>query len=336
MVSERSLDVLRAIVNDYVASKEPVGSKSLVERHSFGVSAATIRNDMAQLEEEELIAAPHTSSGRIPTDKGYRLFVDHLADARPLTGAQRSAIQRFLDESVDLNDVLTRTVRLLAHLTNTVALVQAPTVSSSRIRRIEFVMLSPTRLLSIVITSSGAVQQRVVELAVECPVDELDQLSVIVNATVNNRTLDEATASLPLVLDTLRDPRLEPVVHSLIDQITLNRTDRLVMAGAAHLVRTENDFPSSITPVLDAIEEQVVLLRLFDEMGQDQQQIVVSIGRENHDDSLTETSIVTSPYRSPGPSVARVGLVGPLRMDYSGNIAAVRAVAHYLSRIFGD
>src|SRR6187431_1082934 len=111
MVSERSLEVLRVIVQDYVASREPVGSKSIVERHSFGVSAATIRNDMALLEDEELIVAPHTSSGRVPTDKGYRVFVDHLAELRPLSGAQRSAIASFLDDSGDLDDLLGRTVR---------------------------------------------------------------------------------------------------------------------------------------------------------------------------------------------------------------------------------
>src|SRR6478672_4558504 len=105
MVSERALHVLRAIVQDYVASREPVGSKAIVERHQFGVSAATIRNDMAQLEEEELIAAPHTSSGRVPTDKGYRVFVDELQDLRPLSAAQRQAIAAFLDQSVDLDDV---------------------------------------------------------------------------------------------------------------------------------------------------------------------------------------------------------------------------------------
>ena len=126
MVSERSLEVLRAIVQDYVASREPVGSKSIVERHSFGVSAATIRNDMALLEEEELIAAPHTSSGRIPTDKGYRVFVDQLTDVRPLTAAQRQAIETFLGESSDLDEVLARTVRLLSQLTNQLALVQYP------------------------------------------------------------------------------------------------------------------------------------------------------------------------------------------------------------------
>ena len=104
MVSDRGLEVLRVIVQDYVASREPVGSKTIVERHSFGVSAATIRNDMAQLEEEELIAAPHTSSGRVPTDKGYRVFVDQLTELRPLSPAQRTAIETFLGEAVDLDD----------------------------------------------------------------------------------------------------------------------------------------------------------------------------------------------------------------------------------------
>src|SRR5690606_6406612 len=117
VVSERSLAVLHAIVSDFVVSNEPVGSKSIVERHSFGVSAATIRNDMALLEEDELIEQTHTSSGRVPTDKGYRLYVDTLAKLRPLTTAQRTAIERFLGESSDLDDVMSRTVRLLSQLT---------------------------------------------------------------------------------------------------------------------------------------------------------------------------------------------------------------------------
>ena len=119
MVTERGLQVLRVIVQDYVANREPVGSKSIVERHAFGVSAATIRNEMAQLEEEELIAAPHTSSGRVPTDKGYRLFVDHLSDLRPLSSAQRHAIETFLGSSVDVDDVLARTVRASTSSTST-------------------------------------------------------------------------------------------------------------------------------------------------------------------------------------------------------------------------
>ena len=158
MVSERGLDVLRVIVQDYVASREPVGSKSIVDRHAFGVSAATIRNDMALLEEEDLIVAPHTSSGRIPTDKGYRVFVDRLADLRPLSPAQRHAIETFLGASADMDEVLVRTVRLLSQLTHQVALVQYPSVAHARVRHIELVPLGGTRLMTVLITDAGRVE----------------------------------------------------------------------------------------------------------------------------------------------------------------------------------
>ncbi|MGO4593903.1 heat-inducible transcriptional repressor HrcA [Leifsonia sp. 2TAF2] len=339
MVSERSLEVLRVIVQDYVASREPVGSKSIVERHSFGVSAATIRNDMALLEEEELIAAPHTSSGRVPTDKGYRLFVDHLAEVRPLTPAQRTAIETFLGESLDFDDVLSRTVRLLSQLTSQVALVQYPSVARSRIRHIELVALAPRRLLSVLITDSGAVEQRVIESHDEISDEDVAEIRGAINGAAAGLTLAEATArlrELPEALTERTRQLVEPVVGALLDQIAANRQEKLVMAGAANLVRTEHDFPGSITPVLEAIEEQVVLLRLFDEMATDQHGVAVSIGRENAVFGLTEASILSSGYSAAGSDVARVGLLGPLRMDYSGNMAAVRAVARYLSRLLGD
>jgi heat-inducible transcriptional repressor len=339
MVSERSLEVLRAIVQDYVSSREPVGSKSIVERHSFGVSAATIRNDMALLEEEELIAAPHTSSGRVPTDKGYRLYVDHLSEMRPLSSAQRTAIEAFLGESLDLDDVLARTVRLLSQLTNQVALVQYPSVSRSRIRHIELVSLAPHRLLSVLITDSGAVEQRVIELGTELSDAEIAEIRGAINGAAAGLSLPEAASRLRQLPDALTERTRElvsPVASALLDQIAANRQERLVMAGAANLVRTETDFPGTITPVLEAIEEQVVLLRLFDEMAHDQHGVAVSIGRENIVLGLSEASILSSGYSAAGSDVARIGLLGPLRMDYSGNMAAVRAVARYLSRLLGD
>src|SRR4051795_11313386 len=137
MLDERKLEVLRAIVEDYVSTQEPVGSKALVERHNLGVSPATIRNDMAALEEEGYIAQPHTSAGRVPTDKGYRLFVDRLSSVKPLSGPERRAIQNFLEGAVDLDDVVTRTVRLLAQLTRQVAVVQYPSLTRSTVRHVE-------------------------------------------------------------------------------------------------------------------------------------------------------------------------------------------------------
>src|SRR3712207_6291310 len=130
-MEDRKLEVLRAIVEDYVSTEEPVGSKALVERHNLGVSPATIRNDMATLEDEGYITQPHTSAGRIPTDKGYRLFVDRLTTVKPLSPAERRAIQSFLDGAADLDDVVGRTVRLLAQLTRQVAVVQYPSLTRS-------------------------------------------------------------------------------------------------------------------------------------------------------------------------------------------------------------
>jgi len=339
MVSDRSLEVLRVIVQDYVASREPVGSKSIVERHAFGVSAATIRNDMALLEEEELIAAPHTSSGRIPTDKGYRVFVDQLADLRPLSGAQRQAIETFLGQSVDLDDVLARTVRLLSQLTHQVALVQYPSLSRSRVRHIEIVSLAPRRIMTVLITDTGRVEQRLVDIPADLDDELLGQLRTRLNSSLGGLGLADAAhtlASMPDQFEVAHRPIVAHVVSSLIEQVAENRQDRLVMAGTANLVRTEEDFSGSIYPVLEAIEEQVTLLRLFGEVETDTHGVSVSIGRENAEFGLGETSVLTSGYGATGRGIARLGVLGPMRMDYSNNMAAVRAVARYLTRLLGD
>src|SRR6195952_2147453 len=200
MVSERGLDVLRAIVQDYVASREPVGSKSIVDRYSFGVSAATIRNDMAALEEDGLIVAPHTSSGRVPTDKGYRMFVDHLDEIRAMNTAQRHAIRTFLEGGADLDDVLARTVRMLSQLTNQVALVQVPVVPRSYVRHVELVLLGASRMLVVLITDAGRVDQKVVELP-QAEHERLDdaalaELRARINAALVGRLLVDMRSSL--------------------------------------------------------------------------------------------------------------------------------------------
>ncbi|MEP6481441.1 MAG: heat-inducible transcriptional repressor HrcA [Rhodoglobus sp.] len=344
MVSERGLEVLRVIVQDYVASREPVGSKSIVERHAFGVSAATIRNDMALLEDEELITAPHTSSGRVPTDKGYRVFVDQLADLRPLSPAQRQAIEAFVGQSADLDDVLARTVRLLSQLTHQVALVQYPSLSSSKVRHVELVPLTSTRLMTVFITDTGRVEQRLIDVSAALDDAFLADLRARLNAALVGLGLSDAAAKLEAFPDQFsaeRRPLVAQVTSTLVEQVLANRQDRLLMAGTANLARTEDDFSGSIYPVLEAIEEQVTLLRLFGEMEaehgapQGAHGVAVSIGQENADFGLGQTSVLSSGYTTSGGSVARLGVLGPTRMDYSNNMAAVRAVARYLSRLLG-
>jgi transcriptional regulator of heat shock response len=239
-MSSRRLEILRAIVDEYVATQEPVGSKSIADHHGLGISPATIRNEMAILEEEGLITQPHTSAGRIPTDLGYRVFVDKLATVKPLSTAERRAIETFLDSSNDLEELLKRSAKLLADITKQVAVVTYPILGESR--------------------------------------------------------------------------------------------EKLAISGTAHLARSGEDLGFTLSPILEALEEQVVLLRLLNEVHPT---VHVRIGSEQTETNLQTTSLVTVGYGD-AAQLGAVGVLGPTRMDYAGSMAAVDAVARYVGRFINE
>ncbi len=276
MQEDRRLAVLRAIVEDYVSTEEPVGSKALVERHGLGVSPATVRNDMAVLEEEGYITQPHTSAGRVPTDKGYRMFVDRLTTVKPLSSAEKRAISSFLDGAVDLDDVVQRSVRLLSQLTRQVAVVQYPTLSSSTVRHVELVALTPERLLVVLILSTGRVEQRLVDNAVN-----------------------------PARLDRVDMRHQADIVAIIGTDILQPIAERLTLGEMLAKVR-----PAAIERVAPSI----------DDLGAGQ----------------GSTSVVSTGYGPEDQSLATLGIVGPTRMDYPGTMAAVRAVARYVTRILDE
>jgi heat-inducible transcriptional repressor len=335
-MDERKLEVLRAIVTDYVSSQEPVGSKALVERHDLGVSAATVRNDMATLEEEGYITQPHTSAGRIPTDKGYRLFVDRLGSVKPLSQAEQRAIQTFLSGALDLDDVLLRTVRLLAQVTQQVAIVQYPTLSHSTVRHVEIVSLSSSRLLLILITSTGRIVQRALELARH---DEqtLAELRAHLNAAAVGNSAPQAAARLSALAGEL-PPSLQVIgqtaIATLLEMVGSEASGRMVVGGVPNLTRYGAAFESTVRPVLEALEEQVVLLELLGEATSDA--VTVRIGQENPYKELQSTSVVASGYGSQLDTFATLGVVGPTRMDYPSTMASVRAVARYVGRFISE
>jgi heat-inducible transcriptional repressor len=271
VLDDRKLAVLRAIVEDYVSTNEPVGSKNLVDRHNLDVSPATIRNDMAVLEEQGFIVQPHTSAGRVPTDKGYRLFVDRLSGVKPFSVAERRAIETFLAGAYDLDDVVMRTVRLLAQLTRQVAVIQYPTLTRSTVRHCEVV--APAALRGVI----TAVASVLIETLVEHP------------------------------------------------------EERLLLGGTANLTRNAADFPHSLRQILEALEEQVVVLKLL-ASAQDPSTVTVRIGGENEAEEMRDTSVVSIGYGM-SPVLGGMGVVGPTRMDYPGSIAAVHAVARYVGEI---
>jgi len=336
MQDERRLAVLRAIVEDYVSTQEPVGSKALVERHGLGVSPATVRNDMAALEEEGLITQPHTSAGRVPTDKGYRLFVDRLTTIKPMTSAEKRAIASILDGAVDLDDVVQRSVRLLAQLTHQVALVQYPTLSRSTVRHIDIVDLAPMRLLVVLILSSGRVEQRLVELTNPIGEEDVLVLRERLAAAVHGRIIADAGAALSS-LEAPNDGGIQnAVVGALVDALSDHRSaERVAVGGAANLARFGDNFEISVRPLLEALEEHVVLLKLLGE-AQTGGMVTVRIGHEGPYQEFATTSVVSTGYGPGDEAVGNLGVVGPTRMDYPGTMSAVRAVARYVSRILDE
>jgi heat-inducible transcriptional repressor len=336
-IEQRKLEVLRAIIEDFISTNEPVGSKSLADRHNLGVSPATIRNDMAALEEEGLIAQPHTSAGRVPTDAGYRMFVDRLTQLKPLSSAERRAIQAFLDESVDLDDVLHRAVRTLAQLTRSVAVVQYPSLSRSTVRHVELVRLNESRLMLVLITDTGRVEQRVVELPVAVGEDAVADLRATLNSHLRDRLLSEApeiVVALPSQVAPALRGLLTTLTTVLLETLVEPGNDRIVLGGTANLTEYALDFPA-IRPVLEALEEQVVLLRLLDQ-SVSSSQIVVRIGNENEHEGLATTSVVTTRYGAGGAPLGALGVLGPRRMDYGHTMARVAAVARYVGSLLED
>jgi heat-inducible transcriptional repressor len=332
---ERRFAVLRAIVADYVSNQEPVASKAIVERHNLGVSSATVRNDMAALEEDGYIAQPHTSAGRVPTDKGYRLFVDRLSEVKPLSAAERRAIRTFLDGATDLDDVLRRSVRMLAQLTRQVAIVQYPTLTHSTVRHIELVQLTPARVMLVLITDNGRVDQRMIDLGDVITDEAVGRLRTMLNtALADHRLTDAAVKASELIEDApaeLRDA-MTKVATILVEQLVEHPEERLILGGTANLTRNVADFPGSLRQVLEALEEQVIVLKLF-AAANSPGTITVRIGEENEAEEMRSTSVVSIGYGAQQTLLGGMSVVGPTRMDYPGTIAAIRAVANYVGDI---
>jgi heat-inducible transcriptional repressor len=241
--------------------------------------------------------------------------------------------------SVDLDETLGRTVRLLSQLTNQVAMVQYPSLGRAKVRNIELIQSADTRVLLILITDSGRIQQHVIELNEAVDIHLIGEIRSKLNVALSGAALAEVATLLSGFAEGFAPAnrvQVGLVVESLLDQVDANRQEKIILAGTANLARREEDFPGSISPVLEAIEEQVVLLKLITEMQSERHGVSLSIGRENPFESLANASVVVSGYENQGSEIAKLGVIGPTRMDYSSNISAVRAVARYLTKALGN
>lgn len=290
---------------------------------------------MAILEDAGLITQPHTSAGRIPTHRGYRLFVDRLTEVKPMSAAERRAIESFLEGAHDLDEIVARTVRLLAQVTKQVALVQYPSLNRSKVRHIEIIALTPQRMMIVLITDTGRVEQSVVELGESMSEELLVDIRNRINSIVENQPLSvvaERLAQFAAAYSARDRVTATLLVTSLIEMAVEKAEERVVLAGTSNLVRSTGDFSAEVHSVLEALEEQVVLLRLVSDIdgGNDRlfDALTVRIGDEQMDAKLKETSLIATSYGGG----AAVGVLGPTRMDYANSMRSVRAVARYLAR----
>ena len=262
MTQSRRMLVLRAVVEDYIRSQEPVGSTSLTRDHDLGVSSATIRNDMSALEDEGYLIQPHTSAGRVPTEKGYRYFVDRLATVVPLSEAQRRGINSFLSGSVSLKDALQRSARLLSEITGQVAIVTSPSLAKATLRHVEMVPVAMTTLLAVVITDTGRVAQHGLTIASMPAVDEINRLSNTVNEQCVGLSLSKSAETVRSIAASAGYESVRGVADALADAFESmaldERADELYMSGTSHLAHSRS--LADLAPLFDALEEQVVLM----------------------------------------------------------------------------
>jgi heat-inducible transcriptional repressor len=332
-LDERKAAILRSIVEHYVASAQPVGSQTVTQTAGLGVSAATVRNEMSVLERDGLIAQPHTSAGRVPTDAGYRYYVDHLAGAGALPMADRRRIADFFTSaSLAMDDLLHETSQLLARVTAHAAVVVGPQADAVTVRSAHLAQLQPRVLLAVLVLSNGAVEKETVVLDADADPDDVAAASNRLAVHLMGRRLAELPAtSYPGKRADRADALAEASCQALAGYIGVHHGEPLYVGGASRLAAEQEAFAStSASGLLELLEQHVVLCALLRELlGPG---LTVRIGAENELADLRECSLVLAPYIVEGETVGTVGVLGPTRMDYRTAQAAVATVSRQLGQ----
>jgi heat-inducible transcriptional repressor len=337
-LDERKAAILRAIVEEHVATAQPVGSQTVARSRGLDVSSATVRNEMTVLEREGYIMAPHTSAGRIPTDLGYRYFVDHFTHQGGLPAPQRRAVADFFtlftSANQVLDDLLHETSHLLARVSSHTAVVVGPHSSGEppTLRSVQLVSLQPTLVLALAVLSNGNVEKCVLHLA-----DDADDATVAAASHALDAQLAGTRWTHVPALQPTGNVRIDALAREARDAIAARGAhepaDPLYVGGASRLAAEHEAFPTATTAarLLELLEHQVELVSLVRELLA--QEPIVSIGSENPLDDLRDCSIVVAPYRVDGEVAGTVGVLGPTRMDYRQALAAVEAISEQLGRV---
>ena len=331
-MDERKAAVLRAVVESFIDTAQPVGSRAVSDLSDLRVSAATIRNEMASLEAEGYLAQPHASAGRVPTDAGYRYFVDRLGPGHLDEAETRQISSFFRHAQGQIEERLADTSRLLSQLTAYAAVVVGPLHDPATVRSAQLVDLGASRLLLVLVTSSGSIERSMIELAPGAAVNPSDVGAA--SAVLNDAFVGASLGTVPTV-DPTGKREVDDLVATTLDALTplSHQAGELYVGGAANMAG-QFDAVSTVKSVLAVLEEQLLVVSLLGDLVE--RGLSVAIGTETGVAPLSECAVVVAPYKVDGEQIGTIGLLGPTRMDYPKALAAVHVVSSRLGESLGE
>ncbi|PKM83054.1 MAG: HrcA family transcriptional regulator [Firmicutes bacterium HGW-Firmicutes-14] len=340
-LDERKQKVLQAIIKDYIATAEPVGSRTIAKKYDLGVSPATIRNEMADLEELGYIEQPHTSAGRIPSDRGYRYYVDCLMNKKIMSrDEEKHIIKGYQTKVKDVGTVLHQTNTIISNITNYASLLMGPQFSKSNLRHVQLVPLDHNKALVIVVTDNGMVQTRMIDLPQTINEEDLQKISQVMNAKLQGLSLEHIKRTLinEIYFELSKHKHIFDTTMEMIQEtLSLDHEEKVYLAGTLNILnQPEFRDLNRVKTLLSLLEQDNVLKEILNEGSQMEEGTHVTIGAENKVTGLKDCSTITATYQINGRTVGSVGVIGPTRMDYEKAVAIVEFMTRHLSQMMKD
>lgn len=339
ILSDRKNKILYAVITEYIKSAEPVGSRTVSRRYKLNLSPATIRNEMSDLEEMGYLEQPHTSSGRIPTQKGYRLYVDCLMETWDLSPREVDWINKIFNIKMrEIDKIIQHAAKVLSALTHYTSLVLGPQIGRSAFEQLQIFPLDSEKALVVMITDTGFVESKLIELPRMLSREELFKVVWYLNKKLKGLTIDEITFSLikEMKLELLDEIGFIEQTVNLIGESFSSGKERRVYLGGATNILNQPEFRNidKIKKIFNVLEEEAVLSNLLEESLSDSLKIM--IGEENKIEEIKECSLITATYKIGGKTIGTIGVLGPTRMDYSKVVSIVEHITDQLNYILND
>lgn len=337
MLSARQVQILHAIINNYIQSAEPVGSRTISKREDIGYSSATVRNEMADLEDLGFLEQPHTSAGRIPSQKGYRFYVDHLLQPMELKGDDITHVRKlFADKYYAIEQIAQQTAAILSGLTNYTSIVLGHEIMDTTLKHVQLIPLSTNTAVAIIVTNTGKVENKMVTIPEEVPVSEIERLVNFLNSKlmglplveVKSRIHEEISTELQILME-----NYQAALQLLEGTFSTELEEKVIMKGTTNIMmQPEFRDIDKVKEILDFLEKDEQVLKHF---SSSKQGIQIKIGTENMEDVINNCSIISATYHLDGKPVGTIGILGPTRMEYSKVISVLDFTAKNLSFLLG-